>query len=363
MSLSEVTSRIHASLVKKILFNTLQFLVFLSIGAIILYLVFRQQNAAFLEDCSLRGIPHSQCSLMDKLITDFRNARFGWIGLVLAAFVMSNYNRTMKWLILVRPLGYKPRFINGFLAILVGYFANLGLPRMGEVVRAGLFSKYEHIPVEKVMGTIVVDRVVDILCLALAFGLALLFEYDKLWGYAVENANRGGSISNHWWWILAGLLVAAVSAFWIFRKKMAPTALYWKVVKIFAGFWEGILSVRRLEHPGLFIFHSLSIWFLYFLMTWLGFQAFEPTAHLGLQAALTVFAFGTLGMVIPSPGGMGTFHALVIAALTLFYGIRGDDAFSVANIIFFSVSIGFNIVLGLLSLILLPLVNRPAANV
>jgi glycosyltransferase 2 family protein len=348
--------------VKRFLFNTLQFLAFLSIGAIILYIVYRHQNAAFLEDCSLRGIPETQCSLMDKLVTDFRNARFGWIGLVLVAFVVSNYNRTMKWLLLLRPLGYKPRFINGFLTILVGYFANLGLPRMGEVVRAGLFSKYEHIPVEKVMGTIVVDRVVDVLCLMLAFGLALFFEYDKLWGYAVENAGKGGGGMSHWWWILGGLMAAGIFAFWIFRKKLTQTVLYRKVVKILTGFWEGILTVRRLEHPGLFIFHSLSIWFLYFLMTWLGFQAFEPTAHLELRAALTVFAFGTLGMVIPSPGGMGTFHALVIASLTLFYGIKGGDAFSVANIIFFSVSIGFNIFLGLLSLILLPIVNRPAAN-
>jgi uncharacterized membrane protein YbhN (UPF0104 family) len=96
-------------------------------------------------------------------------------------------------------------------------------------------------------------------------------------------------------------------------------------------------------------------------MTWFGFQAFAPTEHLDIRAALTVFAFGTLGMVIPSPGGMGTFHALVIACLTLFYGIKGDDAFSVANIIFFTVSIGFNVVLGLTSLILLPLLNSKRA--
>lgn len=347
---------------KKILFNTLQFLTFLSIGAVILYFVYRHQNAAFLEDCGLRGVPAADCSLMDKLLTDFKNARFGWIILVFVAFLVSNYNRTMKWLILLRPLGYRPRFINSFLSILVGYFANLGLPRMGEVVRAGIFSKYEHIPAEKVMGTIVVDRVVDVLCLMLAFGLALFFEYDKLWGYATENIGRSGGGASHWWWIAAGLMAAAASVFWIFRKKLAQTALYRRVAKIITGFWEGLLTVRRLEHPGWFIFHSLSIWFLYFLMTWLGFKAFGPTAHLSLEAALTVFAFGTLGMVIPSPGGMGTFHALVIASLTLFYGIKGDDAFSVANIIFFSVSIGFNIFLGLSSLILLPLINRNPVN-
>ncbi|MBI5915345.1 MAG: flippase-like domain-containing protein, partial [Bacteroidetes bacterium] len=296
---------------KKILINFLQFLVFLSIGAAILYLVFRYQNAAFLQDCAQRGVPASECSLVDKLVQDFKNANFGWIALVLVAFLVSNYSRAEKWRILLRPLGCKPRFINAFLSILVGYFANLGLPRMGEVVRAGLFSKYEHVPVEKVMGTIVVDRVVDVLCLGLAFGLALIFEYGKLWGYLQQKMGEGtGSGSNKTLIILAGAAVVALF-FYLLRKKLSQTAFFQKIFNLFKGFWEGIRSVGRLERPWLFVFHSLNIWFLYFLMTWLGFQAFAPTAHLDLRAALTVFAFGTLGMVIPSPGGMGTFHALV----------------------------------------------------
>lgn len=352
----------RSNALKKIFINTLQFLVFLGIGAGILYLVYRHQNAAFLEDCALRGLPESECNLIDKLMTDYRNARFGWIALVLLAFVVSNVSRTIKWQLLLHPLGYRPRFMNGFLSILVGYFANLGLPRMGEVIRAGVFSKYEHIPAEKVMGTIVVDRVVDVLCLGLAFGLALFFESEKLWGYLMENWGSGsGGGNGKWLWILGGGAILG-SSFWFFRKKLAGMSLFQRISKLLSGFWEGIQTVRRLEKPWLFIFHSLNIWFLYFLMTWLGFQAFVPTEHLDLRAALTVFAFGTLGMVIPSPGGMGTFHALVIASLTLFYGIKGDDAFSVANIIFFSVSIGFNILLGLLSLILLPIVNRGKAG-
>ena len=345
---------------KKTLLTALQFLLFLSIGALILYLVYRHQNTAFLEDCALRGVPEGQCSLMDKLVTDFKNANFFWIGLVLLAFVMSNVSRTIKWLLLLHPLGYRPRFINGFLSILVGYFANLGLPRMGEVVRAGIFSKYEHIPAEKVMGTIVVDRVVDILCLVLAFGLALIFEYEKLWGYLTQQSGGDGQGSGggNWKLLVVGGVLLMVALVFVFRKKLARSVVFRKFSNLVAGFWEGIKTVGRLEKPGWFIFHSLNIWFLYFLMTWLGFQAFGPTSHLGLTAALTVFAFGTLGMVIPSPGGMGTFHALAIASLTLFYGIKGDDAFSVANIIFFSVSIGFNILLGILSLILLPIINR-----
>lgn len=344
---------------KKTLSNILKFLFFLSLGAGILYLVYKGQNEAYLADCAQKGIPGSDCNLIDKLLKDFKSVRFGWIGMVLLAFVVSNFNRSVKWLILLRPLGYKPRFINAFLAILVGYFANLGLPRMGEVVRAGVLARYEKVPTEKVLGTIVVDRVVDLVCMALAFGLVLIFEHDKIAYYLSELSGTNKQSSGPGLLLILGIGLAAVLILtFIFRKRLMKTALYEKVYKLFFGFYEGLMSVRKLDAPGWFIFHSVSIWVLYFLMTWFGFRAFGPTAHLGISAALTVFAFGTLGMVIPSPGGMGTFHAMVIAALTLFYNIQGDDAFSATNIIFFSVSIGFNVLLGLLSLILLPLINR-----
>jgi hypothetical protein len=345
---------------KKTIYNTLQFFLFLGIGLAILFLVFHYQNVAFLKDCAQRNIPESECSLTDKLVDDFQGANFLWIQLVLLAFLVSNLSRTIKWNMLLKPLGYQPRPINSFLAILVGYFANLGLPRMGEVIRAGVLSKYEHIATEKVLGTIVVDRVIDVLCLAFALSLALFFEYNKILTYLnslpqVANANTS---SNLLVWIIGlGVIATAVLAYF-FRKRILQTAIFQRIIKILRGLWEGILTIRHLEKPWLFIFHSLNIWFLYFLMTWLGFKAFGPTSHLGLEAALTVFVFGSLGIVIPSPGGMGTFHALVIIALTMFYGIKGDDAFSVANIIFFSVSIGFNILLGLLSLVLLPVINR-----
>lgn len=343
----------------KTLSNILKFLFFLSLGAGILYLVYKSQNEAFLADCAQRGIPEAECSLLDKLFQDFKSVHFGWIAMVLVTFLISNVNRSVKWLILLRPLGYRTRFINAFLTILVGYFANLGLPRMGEVVRAGLLARYEKVPAEKVLGTIVVDRVMDLVLMALTFGLALFFEYDKIVIYLSENPETGSQSSGPG--LLSILLAVAVVLFllaFIFRKRLMKTALYEKIYKLFFGFYEGLMTVRKLDSPWWFIFHSTSIWVMYFLMTWFGFKAFGPTAHLSFSAALTVFAFGTVGMVLPSPGGMGTFHAMVIAALTLFYSIQGDDAFSAANIIFFTISIGSNVLMGLLSLILLPVVNK-----
>ncbi len=343
----------------KTLSNILKFLFFLSLGAGILYLVYKGQNEAFHANCASRGIPDAACSLPNKLLNDFKSVHFGWIAAVLLTFVVSNFNRSVKWLILLHPMGYRPRFINAFLSILVGYFANLGLPRMGEVVRAGVLAKYEKVPAEKVLGTIVVDRIVDLVCMALAFGLVLIFEYEKIALYLSElSVNGQGSSGRGLLLILVAILVLIVLVVFAFRKRLKKTALYEKLYKLFIGFYEGLMTVRKLNAPGWFVFHSVSIWVMYFLMTWFGFKAFGPTSHLGISAALTVFAFGTLGMVIPSPGGMGSFHAMVIAALTLFYNIQGDDAFSAANIIFFTVSIGFNVLLGMISLILLPIVNK-----
>ena len=369
---------------QNLLRNFFQFLLFLSIGCVILFLVYRSQNEAYKDECCIKNIPQwettdskvekekllAECRaagtaetacvpLLDKLISDFGKVKYGWIILVLLAFVISNISRTYKWKMLLKPMGYRPRSINCFLSILVSYFANLGLPRMGEVVRAGVLSKYEKLPVEKVMGTIVVDRVVDVFCLVLAFGFALLFESEKILGFLAENKSDEVEEATGFPWKTAILLifVAGGAMAYLFRKRLSGSVVFRKLTGILQGFWEGIKTVRQLDKPWLFVFYSLSIWVMYFVMTWLGFKAFGPTDHLDLRAALLVFVFGTLGMVIPSPGGMGTFHFLVITALTLFYGIKGDDAFSVANIIFFCVQIGFNSLLGILALVLLPIIN------
>jgi glycosyltransferase 2 family protein len=151
---------------------------------------------------------------------------------------------------------------------------------------------------------------------------------------------------------------------WLLRRQIARLKFYRRVVDIILGFWQGIKTVRRLERPGLFILHSLNIWLMYYLMTYLCFFAFAPTAGLSAMAALVVFVFGGWGVVIPSPGGMGTYHFLAQTALAM-YGVSGDDGFSWANISFFSIQLGCNVLIGGAALIFLPAINRqyaPAAS-
>lgn len=341
----------------------LQFFLFLGIGVLVMYLVYRSQNAAFQEQCRLDGVPPEQCSLSDKLLHDFSTVHLGWMLAVIIAFTLSNIFRALRWQMLLEPIGYRVRFSNSLLAILLGYFANLGFPRMGEVVRAGSLSGYEQIPLEKTLGTLVVDRLMDFVCLGLALLAAFLLEGQTLLHFLQQNKSgqSGGFLQNPM--VLGTILMTALIglATLLFWKRLQKLPLFEKIAKLITGFWEGLRSVFKLKNSALFIAYSLGIWLMFYLQCYFNLIAFPPTAHLGWSAAVMVFVFGTIGFVAPSPGGMGTFHGMAIAGLAV-YGINGGDAFSYANIAFFAIQIFYNIVAGLLALILLPIMNRKAGQ-
>ncbi|MFZ4632919.1 MAG: lysylphosphatidylglycerol synthase transmembrane domain-containing protein [Saprospiraceae bacterium] len=345
----------------------LQFLVFIGLGVGIMYLVFRSQNTAFQEQCRLDGVAPADCRLVDKLWADFTSVSPFWMMLVMLAFTVSNLFRALRWQMLTAPMGHHISLANSFLPILLGYFANLGFPRLGEIMRAGALSRYENIPFEKVIGTLVIDRFMDFLCLLLVLALAFLFEADTLWAFMQQQQgarpDSGGPLSSPWVQALLVLMVVGGVLSWVFRARLLATPLFQKIAGMVEGFWVGLRSVFTMSSPGLFIAYSLGIWLMFYLQAYFNLRAFGPTAHLGLQAALMVFVFGTMGFLIPSPGGMGTYHALCIAGLSL-YGIKGNDAFSYANISFFAVQIFYNLVGGMLALLLLPWINRkPRAGV
>jgi glycosyltransferase 2 family protein len=348
---------------QKNIINILKFMFFLSIGLGILYFVYQNQNTAYQAQCGIDGVPTSECSLIQKIFKDFGRVNYGWIMVVLGCFTFSNWSRSQRWLMLLQSLGHDVKASNAFWTVNLGYFANLGLPRMGEVVRAATLSRYEKIALEKTMGTIVTDRLVDMVSLLLVVGLAFLLEYDTLYTYLSENIGKKDALNNGG--LFANPIVQGVLAFGailmiaiiIFWKKIMQLAVFQKIIKIAIGFWEGIKSIKNVKKPWLFILHSLNVWLMYYLMAYFCFFAFPPTAALSAIAALMVFTFGAFGVVIPSPGGMGTYHALVVAALSI-YGINGGDAFSFANIFFFSVNIFCCVLLGIVALFVLPLINK-----
>ncbi|NND34878.1 MAG: flippase-like domain-containing protein [Saprospiraceae bacterium] len=334
-------------------------LVFLAVGLTILWLLYNNLNVKFIAECALKGIPESECSLLDKLYQDLRSANVFWLVIICICFFISNLSRATRWQQLLASLGYQTRWANSFHCVMIGYFANLGFPRIGEVVRAGTFSKYENVPFEKVIGTVAIDRILDVICFGIVFLLALLFQFDLLGSYIIENAqlDLGKLLNNSIAITLLAVIAIGLVLAWYYRSRLAKISLLRKVMSMLKGFLEGLRSLRNVEKISLLIFYSILIWVMYFLMTFLCFKSFEPTAHLGVDAGLLIFVFGSLGMIIPTPGGMGSYHALVMAGLAL-YGINQNDAFSFAMIIFFTINIFGNVLFGLIALFLLPGYNR-----
>ena len=338
--------------------NVLKFLVFIGLGFGILYLLYQNQQAAYAAECVVKGIPAEECSLVDKVINDFRGAHFGWLLLTIAAYCVSNLSRALRWNQLLAPFGHQPRLINSFLALNLGYFANLGFPRLGEIAGPAALAKYEELKLERVMGTVVLGRVIDVISILLLSALALWLASDQLLGWLNENVDLTRFVGLQW--LLSGIVtvgVVVLALAWFQRDRIAETKVGGKVVDILKGFAEGLQSILKLDRPVVFVLHSINIWLMYFLMTLFTTYAFAPTAAIGPEGALVTFVAGGWGIVIPSPGGMGTYHFLAQSALGL-YGVPGEDGFSWANISFFAIQIGANVLIGLLALLLLPRINR-----
>lgn len=342
----------------KNLANAVKFLLFVGVGFGILYLMYRSQQSAYLEQCRLDGIAADQCSLLDKLVADFRSANPFWLLMTLVAFSVSNLSRAIRWNQMLRTFGKTPRLSNAFLTINLGYFANLGFPRIGEVIRAATMARYEKISLERVVGTIVVGRTIDVVMLLTVTSVALLLGREKLWNRAIELVDFGDKLATLQTLAVVGLVVGVggLAVLWWQRNAILASRLGQKVFGIVKGFGEGLQTALRVKSPVAFFLHSINIWVMYVLMTWFVILAFAPTAGLGLEAVLVTFTSGGWGIAIPSPGGMGTYHFLTGEALQL-YGVSSLDAFSWSNICFFTINIGCNVLIGLIALLLLPRLN------
>lgn len=332
----------------------------MTVGLTILYFLYQSQNSAYQAQCITDDIPTEDCSLIKKLVDDFRQTNPFWIVLIIIASFLSHLTRALRWNQLIESLGEKPRLVNSFFSVVIGFFANLGIPRIGEIVRATTLSRYEKIPVEKVIGTVVVDRIVDMITFILIVASTFFIEFDTISSKVSElmsmngNADTSGTKKMI---ILLGLLVSMGFIGLFIYLKFPENFLVKKVKSLVTGILEGINTIRTLKKPWLFIFYTISVWVLYFIMLYLCIPAFEPTSHLGVRAAVIIFVFGAFGFLVPSPGGMGTYHWLIIQALLLF-NVKAADGFSFANIAYFTGQIISNAGLGIMALILMPIINK-----
>ena len=304
---------------------------------------------------SLHQIPDQE---WDKFKIALRHSKF-WI--ILPVFVilgLSHFLRALRWRLIMEPLGYTPSIWNTYLAVLIGYLANLAVPRLGEVLKCTLLSKYEQVPAEKIVGTIVAERAFDVLSLGVVFLLALTLQFNVIeagWHQLQIQklpSQNSSTVSHFYLMVIAIVFVLFITLFFLFRKKLQKTISGMK--QILLGVWEGVISATKLKKHNLFFFYSFGIWFLYLFATYIGLYGTEGTAS-SFSTAISCLAYASIGMII-TPGGIGAYAYFMAKVLEL-NGVNYTLGLANGTLQWFSQFL-IVIVLGGISLILLPIVNR-----
>ena len=324
----------------------IKFVFFLGLGILIIWL-------------SIRNLTLAE---KDEIIHSFRIANYNWVFLAILLGILSHVIRSLRWRIFFEPMGYHPSFKNTFYAIMVGYFANMAFPRLGEVTRCGILAKYEKIPFNKSFGTVVTERALDLIIFFLLFLLTIFTQIGTLRDYLNNHVYpelQGKFIhpfSNSLFLFgIAGFFALVILLFLLFRKKIKNSKFYHKIGLLIHGFWEGFKSLSQIRKPVLFVFYSLAIWFLYFLMIYTCFFCFALKPTLSPGAGLSSLVLGTIGIMI-TPGGIGLYPAIIQETLLL-YGLSRVTGLALGWIAWTAQTVMIFIVGGL-SLILLTFNHR-----
>lgn len=298
----------------------------------------------------------------NDVISAFKGADYFWIIISLVISLISHFLRAYRWNYLLNPLGHKVGLLNSNCYVFICYFANYGIPRMGEISRCTLAAKYDKVPFEVALGTVITERIVDTLVFVVITVLTLCLQFSNLIGMANKYifepaASKFNDLSQNpiKFAIVISVVVILVGGFLFFRKKLA--ALFkGKFGNIIKGFGEGVGSIRKMEKPFMFVLLSFLIWACYFYSLYFCFLALKGTAHLGQSEALTLLLFGTFAVIF-SPGGLGVYPVIFQAILVSTYSIDPVSAFALPWLSWGSQFI-LLVTLGVISLIVLPIINR-----
>ncbi len=286
-----------------------------------------------------------------KTIRDsFNSANYWWVILSLFFGILSHISRAYRWQFLLEPLGYKPKFVNNIMAVLVGYLVNLTIPRAGEVARATAISKYEDIPFEKAFGTIVSERIADVIMLLGIIATAFFLQTKLLTSYLFKESE---SNSNMLYYSLLALLILGFLFFRLIKKTTNPFIL--KIQNFVQGLIQGVISIFKMKKKWAFIFHTVFIWTMYVLMFYVVTFALPETKYLPFSAIVVGFVVGGLSMALTN-GGLGTYPVFVASAITL-YGVNQNPALAFGWIMWTAQTV-MVIVFGGISFILLPIYNK-----
>jgi len=320
--------------------NVLGFVVPLLLSIALLYYIYSEEN-------------------LDEQIAYIKSSNFFWLFLPVLVALISNLFRALRWKMLIKASGLEVSLTNSFLAVLVGYFANFILPRAGEVARCGVLKKYSGLSFTTVLGTVVTERIFDVIMTAIIMMLAFVLEFGML-SSLVEDADLPSKIlsiiTNPF--VVVILLIMAVVLI-LFFKLRNQSKLYAKGRESLRKFKIGMMSAKDVDNKFMFGLYTVLIFACYYLMLHFSFWAFDFTKDITFSQGLVIYVMGALGIIAPVQGGIGAWHFMTIQALVFYLGdgIASEAkafALSVHSVQTILVYIGC----GLIAYMLLPLLNK-----
>ncbi|HTE28387.1 lysylphosphatidylglycerol synthase transmembrane domain-containing protein [Flavitalea sp.] len=330
---------------KKKLQSLIQYIFFLGFGV-------------FLVWWSLRKIDSNDWADIKQ---SFENANYWMVVPVIFTLLLSHLSRAMRWKILMEPLGYKPKLSNTYMAVLIGYMANLALPRLGEVLKCTILARYEKVPADKLIGTIVAERAFDVVCLIVIIAVTVLVQVDLIGEYMSTLlgsilSSKTSSFTTGKLFLVIGIVVIVIASIWLVFRKLSHIGFVKKIKLVLKGIWSGVISVRYLKNKRWFIFHSIFIWVMFLLSVQIGLWAFKETSGYGIKEALSVLTTGSLAMIIPTPGGIGVYPIFVQQTMLL-YGLKESIGFAFGSLLW-GVQFFQMLLSGFVALLVLPYLNK-----
>lgn len=323
--------------------NVVKFFLFLIVSALLFWLVYRDQNWSELLNVLKEKVDYT------------------WVGIACIMGIASHISRALRWQLLAESMGYHISFWNSFMGVMIGYFANLAIPRMGEFTRCGVVSKYEKVPFSNLLGTVVTERVIDMLILLVLTLVVIVTQFPQIGVFLDNNPEIHKNVINlfHSSWLMLLLVILVVLGF-LGWKYYLKKRLGGRIRIFFHGLKEGLLAVKDVRRKWLFWGHSLFIWLMYFLMFYVCFFCFEFTSGLNMLVGLTIFVLSSYGMVAPVQGGIGAWHFMVIAALMIYLPDLPDikEMAKIFALLTHGAMTLLYIVVGVICVIALPLYNR-----
>ena len=279
----------------------------------------------------------------------FYEINYLWVFVGIFLGALSHISRSYRWKYLIEPLGYKLGFINSVLAVFSAYLINYTIPRAGDVARATMISKYEKIPLDKTLGTIVAERAVDVICILTIIATGLIFEFNRISEKLIsliENTEISVVI------IYVGVIILIL---FVSNRVLRKSKYYKSILNFFSGIIEGLTIIFKMEKRVPFILHSIFIWLMYILMFWATSMAFFELHEVAFYQFMISFTLAAISIMI-SNGGIGIYPLAVEESLG-WYGVQSTTGLAFGWVSWLSQTM-MVIIFGGLSLFILPFINR-----